>query len=205
MWNTVFCIWFIVREWMHNNVIYSVCVCVCVFSLQSSEASYSCNVSGRGDRHWNQSSTHGCCRRTHTLHQGVCVFIIMINVRWHTSSHPNSPNSPIRPCWMQVMTPTTCCTPLLAVAMTTRGSRRSSSPSATTTPSRPSCCWRPEPRPTRTQWSVCRCQARNFHETLHLYDSVVKTLNKQVQNANDQTHFGRTKLITCFLSPMRRS
>ncbi len=79
----------------------------------------------------------------------------LIGICSTTTECPSSP-TPIRPCWMQVMTPTTCFTPGSAVAMTMRGSRRSSSLSPITTCRQPDCCWRTEPWPTKTQSNVCR-------------------------------------------------
>ena len=67
----------------------------------------------------------------------------------------NSP-PPIRSCWMQVTTQTTCSIPGFAVVTTTRGSRRSFSPSPITTCRQPDCCWRPEPWQTKTRSNVCR-------------------------------------------------
>lgn len=70
--------------------------------------------------------------------------------------------TPIRYCWTQDTTPTTCSTPGFAAATMMRGSQLSSLPSLIMICRQQNCCWRPEPWPTRTRSNVCRykCEHR---------------------------------------------
>lgn len=102
------------------------------------------------------SPLHSAAAGGHWQCLKVTRWLVMLFSTSVSDANGVSPN-PLRPYWMRVMNPTTCSSPGFAGATTTRGSRRSFSPCATTTWCLRSCCWRPGPWPIRTRWNACRC------------------------------------------------